>query len=241
MSTCRKSHARIPDAWDVRNWRQVGDVRRGAGPSPALARVRNWRQVGDVRRGAGPSPALARIRRIVPSPARWPGPGSSPWILRYPQRGFCRARCRTRSRISGETAGRPALLGQAHVRLTRRRCQPGGDHAGPADQAGAGGLRALRPGAVAADSPAGRPVLRRGRQAGALHGAAEDEHHRQLLCLPGAAVRRGDRPPLRGSRPTRSTVTATVVASGCACRRRSGRPASSPAGGGARWTRPVSR
>ena len=27
----------------------------------------NWRHVGDVRRGAGPSPALARIRRIVPS------------------------------------------------------------------------------------------------------------------------------------------------------------------------------
>ncbi|MGO9193222.1 MAG: hypothetical protein ACLP8X_32880 [Streptosporangiaceae bacterium] len=40
MSTCRKSQARIPDAWDVRNWCHVGDVRRGAGPSPALARIR---------------------------------------------------------------------------------------------------------------------------------------------------------------------------------------------------------
>src|SRR6266851_4703594 len=77
---------------------------------------------------------------------------------------------------------------------------PGGDHAGPADQAGAGDLRALRPGAVAADSPPGRPVLRRAWQAGAVHGAAENEHHRQLLRLPGAAVCRRDTPPLRGSR-----------------------------------------
>ena len=30
--------------------------------------VRNCRQVGDARRGAGPSPAAARIRRMVPSP-----------------------------------------------------------------------------------------------------------------------------------------------------------------------------
>jgi hypothetical protein len=34
-STCRKSHARMPDAWAARNCRQVGDARRGAGPSPA--------------------------------------------------------------------------------------------------------------------------------------------------------------------------------------------------------------
>jgi hypothetical protein len=38
--------ARMPDAWDARNCRQVGEVRRGAGPNPAAA----------------------RIRRIVPSP-----------------------------------------------------------------------------------------------------------------------------------------------------------------------------
>ena len=30
--------------------------------------ARNCRQVGDARRGAGPSPAAARIRRIVPLP-----------------------------------------------------------------------------------------------------------------------------------------------------------------------------
>jgi hypothetical protein len=39
VSTC-KSQARIPDAWVVRNCRQVGDVRRGAGPSLAAARIR---------------------------------------------------------------------------------------------------------------------------------------------------------------------------------------------------------
>ena len=48
VSTCRKSHDRIPAAWEARNWRQVGDARRGAGVSPAAA----------------------RIRRIVPAPMR---------------------------------------------------------------------------------------------------------------------------------------------------------------------------
>src|SRR5262245_7618790 len=56
VSTCRKSQARIPDAWAARNCRQGGDARRGAGPSPAAA----------------------RIRRIVPSPTRYPTPSNSP-------------------------------------------------------------------------------------------------------------------------------------------------------------------
>src|SRR6266571_2409754 len=38
--TCRKSHARIPDACAARNCRQAGDARRGAGRSPAAARIR---------------------------------------------------------------------------------------------------------------------------------------------------------------------------------------------------------
>jgi hypothetical protein len=50
VSTCRKSHAKIPDAWAARNCRQVGDARRGAGVSPAAA----------------------RIRRIAPAPMRYP-------------------------------------------------------------------------------------------------------------------------------------------------------------------------
>jgi predicted transposase YbfD/YdcC len=89
VPACRKSHARIPDAWEVRNCRQVGDTRRGAG----------------VR------PASARIRRIVPSPVRCPGPGSSPWMRRCPQRGFRLATCRTSSRISSGTGGRPVVFG----------------------------------------------------------------------------------------------------------------------------------
>jgi hypothetical protein len=48
VSTCKKPHARIPDAWEAKNCRQVGDA---------------WR-------GAGLSPAAARIRRIVPVPMR---------------------------------------------------------------------------------------------------------------------------------------------------------------------------
>jgi hypothetical protein len=60
VPACRKSAARIPEAWEVRNCRQVGDARRGAGLSPAAA----------------------RIRRMVPSPTRWPRPRSSPWMRR---------------------------------------------------------------------------------------------------------------------------------------------------------------
>ena len=76
---------------------------------PGLAR--NCRQVGDARRGAGPSPAAARIRRIVPSPTRYPRPSSSPWMRRYPQRGFCRASCSTSARTSAGTGGRPGAFG----------------------------------------------------------------------------------------------------------------------------------
>ena len=90
---------------------------------PGAWEVRNSRQVGDARRGAGSSPAAARIRRIVPSPMRWPRPTSLPWMRRCPHRGFCRASCRTSSRISSEIAGRPAVFGQVHLLLTRRRCQ----------------------------------------------------------------------------------------------------------------------
>jgi len=32
VSTCKKSQARMPEAWADRNCRQVGDDRRGAGP-----------------------------------------------------------------------------------------------------------------------------------------------------------------------------------------------------------------
>ncbi|HEY6313324.1 MAG TPA: BREX system ATP-binding domain-containing protein [Streptosporangiaceae bacterium] len=91
VSTCRKPHARIPDAWEARNCRQVGDARRGEGLSLAAA----------------------RIRRIVPAPMRWPRPRSSPWIRRCPHLGFCLASCWTSARISSGTGGRPAVLGRS--------------------------------------------------------------------------------------------------------------------------------
>lgn len=56
MSTCKKSHARMPDA----------------------SAARNCRHVSDARRGAGPSPEAARIRRTVPSPTRYPDPATHP-------------------------------------------------------------------------------------------------------------------------------------------------------------------
>jgi hypothetical protein len=59
----------------------------------------------------GPSLAAARIRRIVPSPTRYPRPSSSPWMRRYPQRGFCRASCSTRARTSAGIGGRPGVPG----------------------------------------------------------------------------------------------------------------------------------
>jgi hypothetical protein len=48
--------------------------------------VRNCRQVGDARRGAGPSPAAARIRRIVPSPPGAPGQAAHPEYAGSPAR-----------------------------------------------------------------------------------------------------------------------------------------------------------
>ena len=41
-----------------------------------------------------------RIRRIVPSPTRYPRPAISPWMRRYPQRGFSRASLFTSARTS---------------------------------------------------------------------------------------------------------------------------------------------
>jgi hypothetical protein len=42
---------------------------------------------------------------------RWPRPRSSPWMRRWPHRGFCLASCWTSSRISSGTGGRPVVFG----------------------------------------------------------------------------------------------------------------------------------
>ena len=70
MSTCRKSHARIPDAWEARNCRQVGDARRGAGVSPVAARIPADRSRAD---------AIAEAEEFALR------------LRRCPHRGFCLA------------------------------------------------------------------------------------------------------------------------------------------------------
>jgi hypothetical protein len=101
VSTCTKSHAKMPAACDVRNCRQVGDARRSAGPRPAAA----------------------RIRRMVPSPIRCPRPSSSPRMRRCPHRGFSRANRTTKPRSSSGMGGRPTGLGYVQRLVTSRRCQ----------------------------------------------------------------------------------------------------------------------
>jgi hypothetical protein len=83
-------------------------------PQPGFSRAwtaGNCRHADGVRRGAGPGPAAARIRQIIPSPTRYPRPSSSPWVRRYPQRGFCRASCTTSRRTSSGTGDRPGASG----------------------------------------------------------------------------------------------------------------------------------
>jgi hypothetical protein len=48
---------------------------------------------------------------------------SSPWMRRYPQRGFSRASCSTRARTSAGTSCRPAPFGQVHFFRARRQRQ----------------------------------------------------------------------------------------------------------------------
>jgi hypothetical protein len=63
VSTCRKSQARIPDAWLARNCRQVGDARHGAGPRPAEARAR---PTGTTCATCGPRPCRRETRVVSP-------------------------------------------------------------------------------------------------------------------------------------------------------------------------------
>jgi hypothetical protein len=90
VSTCRKSQARMPDAWAVRNCRHVGDARRGAGPRPTAC----------------------RIRRIVPSPTRHPKPSSSLCIRRYQQSSRCHDPVQPQSGRAATRPGRRARHGQ---------------------------------------------------------------------------------------------------------------------------------
>jgi hypothetical protein len=69
VSTTRKSQAMIACAWAVRNCRQVGPARRGAGSMPAAC----------------------RISHTVDAAIACPSRANSPRILLWPQAGFSRA------------------------------------------------------------------------------------------------------------------------------------------------------
>jgi hypothetical protein len=79
-------------------------------------------QVGVVAGALGVG-AAARIRRIVPAPDTVAEAEQLALDAPVPHRRFCLARCRTRSRISSGTGGRPPVFGQVHLFLIRRRCQ----------------------------------------------------------------------------------------------------------------------
>jgi len=76
---------------------------------------RNSDQLGPIRRGAGPRPALRNTVAIVVAETLIPSPFSSPWMRMYPQPGFSRASRVIRLRISAGSGGRPS------PRLRRRR------------------------------------------------------------------------------------------------------------------------
>jgi hypothetical protein len=96
--------------------RPPGGAERGSPATRLCAWARrNSDQLGPIRRGAGPRPALRNTVAIVVPETLIPSPFSSPWMRMYPQPGFSRASRVIRLRISAGSGGRPSL------RLRRRR------------------------------------------------------------------------------------------------------------------------
>ena len=90
-SAVKKSQARITSAWERRNCRQVGPVRRS---------------------GAGEMPLVLRISHTVDAATLTPRQASSPWILRYPHSGFSLASRNQGFDVpAGGRAAGPAALG----------------------------------------------------------------------------------------------------------------------------------
>jgi hypothetical protein len=85
----------------------VGRRRAGSGPGR-----RNRDQLGPIRRGAGPRPALRKTVATVVAETLIPSPFSSPWMRMWPHVGFSRASRLIRSRVSAATAGRPSPRGR---------------------------------------------------------------------------------------------------------------------------------
>jgi hypothetical protein len=62
VSTLKKSQAKIPDAWALRNCAQVRSLRRGAGSNPAFFKTAQT-VAGETFR---PSPAISPAMRRYP-------------------------------------------------------------------------------------------------------------------------------------------------------------------------------
>jgi hypothetical protein len=73
---------------------------------------RNAAQVVEVRSGAGSMPASLRISQTVDAATLTPRTSNSPWMRRYPQPLFSRAKRSTSTRTDRTVGGRPARLGR---------------------------------------------------------------------------------------------------------------------------------
>jgi len=93
-----------------------------AGQDPRGLGAQELAQVGPLR-GAGPRPARRRMAAIEVAERRMPRLSNSPWIRRYPHRGFSLAKRRTRFLVWRSMAGLPGRRwGLLHFLLTRWRC-----------------------------------------------------------------------------------------------------------------------
>ena len=99
----RPRHGRVRDGSDLRKFDEnlsELQITPGLGVPDRGDRVAGQGGEGRQPGSGGSSP-----------PTRYPRPTSSPWMRRYPQRGFSRVNCSTRARTSSGTGGRPAAFG----------------------------------------------------------------------------------------------------------------------------------
>ncbi len=160
VSTCRRSHARIPDAWAARNCRQVGDARRGAGVSPAAARIRRMVRSRAGARGRGAHPGCGGVPIAGSAwPAAGPAHGSPPGPAGarcYWDRSTCSSPCAGATRAAWRVSRSGAAAG-AWAAAARARLPP---HGRPSPVSGGRpGGAGLRPRAAVPRSP--RPWRRR--------------------------------------------------------------------------------
>ena len=208
MSTWAKSTARI--AW--------------------ACAVRNCRQVGPERRGAGSRPAFLRIVQTVDAAIWWPRPTSSPWMRRYPhvgspgpsaapapgpsvRRAVGRVVVADRS-SGGQRAGHASAAGFS---VTRAAAGADGGQQ-PAQRAEHGAVHPAQPRARGVSAQHGHFVTqdqdldvlsgvgageqRQPAQHAGEHQVRESESHSARSCCPGCS-RRARGPPVDGDRAGR--------------------------------------